>query len=820
MYEETKDYNPEMPSKRQRAWQEDQPSNHHINHDVSISSGSLSYPHSHVQSSGYEDVIRHEASYQGNASNANTANNMNETGPPSHHAYNRGSYHQIPPTMLLTQPSDQNFLSKMDYLLCSNIEMFSSSYNDVQESTYNTYATSQAVTIGQLGLRCIHCSRYPQSAAAYATVYPASIETMNNCIEMMAEKHITKCERINPELRDDLISYRENRKRRREGDEEDNLIHFCCEILTQRSGISNIYPIKSGVLYGSYDTVSGENWHTASYQDERGVHHPHHYSPLQQSESSRRHHSSSAYHGPSRHGSSAPRNSQAIPQYMHSHPHQSPQYSNQYGPPSNVDGYSHSSQHSQSHSQQVSSLRYDISQAFVPDNMGGWCCRYCSSVPYHYRAPGSVSHSPNPPNPSFIEHHLSICPGAMTSIYNPPHSSHQPYHHPSHHASSWHSNPGNMMIPPSHHEDPVGGHTSDPHCRPSSPHSQAPSDAITTEAIQYLMNNPVPTTSSPLVFPEDKALLTSYFYHLMAQLQLCRFSESDRKTRGGKRENVKIGFGGIECKHCANVVGNTLSRKFFWSNVDRLANSFAEIPSHVLKCRNCPAEVKSALGQIKLRHSEQMTQLPRGSQKVFFRRMWRRMHTETKNPCSPNSNIKIIKPIPLNGLGVPLAIPNDHDWLSDMDCFVRKNIEAFCATENDIQAAQSDRKYPIHFGQVGIRCRHCSRRNVARGSGVSFPQNISGIYESVREFQRLHLESCENFSDDLKNELKSLKTSTSLSSVLRKYYVMSAKALGMIDTQDGVRSRGEIVPIENFLDMIHDKESDENNRRGKPRIDE
>merc|ERR1712071_114367 len=131
----------------------------------------------------------------------------------------------------------------------------------------------------------------------------------------------------------------------------------------------------------------------------------------------------------------------------------------------------------------------------------------------------------------------------------------------------------------------------------------------------------------------------------------------------------------------------TLSRKFFWSNVDRLANSFAEIPSHVLKCRNCPAEMKSALGQIKLRHPEQMALLPRGSQKVFFRRMWRRMHsnessdnkTENKASASGNSSAgggvpssmtpkgkTILVPIPLNGQGVLLSIPEDHDWLSDM----------------------------------------------------------------------------------------------------------------------------------------------------------
>jgi len=407
------------------------------------------------------------------------------------------------------------------------------------------------------------------------------------------------------------------------------------------------------------------------------------------------------------------------------------------------------------------------------------------------------------------------------------------------------SPPPHHMNPPPHHSyyydgQPGGGaggagrgHLD--HQRESPPQTQllASDDGATQAAIQYLSNNTLAATSAELVFPDDKSLLTDYFYHLINQLQLCRFLETDRKTRGGKRENVKIGFGGIECKHCASMVGNILSRKFFWSNVDRLANSFAEIPSHVLKCRNCSTETKSALGQIKLSHSEQMTRLPRGSQKVFFRRMWRRMHHSAIEERSHNDNNDDsltldepfptsyrrnhgLNPIPPDGRGVTLSIPDDHDWLSDMDCFVRNNLEAFCATEEDVHSAQSDRKYPIQLGQVGVRCLHCARYNAARGNGVSFPYSISGIYESVREFQRLHLDTCTHISDKLKDEMKSMKTSTSLSSVLRKYYVLAAKALGMVDTQDGIRSTGEVVPITSFADMIHrDHSRDDDEMRGE-----
>lgn len=352
-----------------------------------------------------------------------------------------------------------------------------------------------------------------------------------------------------------------------------------------------------------------------------------------------------------------------------------------------------------------------------------------------------------------------------------------------------------------------------------------------------------------LVLEEDRGLLTDYFFHLMKQLKLCRFSEADRKTRGGKRENIAVGYGGLQCVHCADAPN---SRKFFWSNVDRLANSFAEIPGHVLKCRRCPNSLKSALLELKRRHPEQMARLARGSQKVFFRRMWRRLHDEdpepgkqqteqgerpsvplstgdkstdiattndkTREPVSPTASDENglllerstfdaakalaassgLSTTPSPSSRVLLAIPEDMEWLSEIDCFIRKQLEVFCATEDDVDMAQQDRKYPVLVGQVGIRCIHCalSKNGLgARGTAVSFPYSINGIYESVREFQRLHLETCPNLPKHVKSTLDDFKGSSSLSSVLRKYYVLAAKGLGMQDTPDGIRSGGKPISV-------------------------
>ena len=554
---------------------------------------------------------------------------------------------------------------------------------------------------------------------------------------------------------------------------------------------------------------------------------------------------------------------------------------------------------------------YEVASApgfpYWQDGRGAWSCKYCSHFPPQYREHGAVWHpSGNAPPPAhYIDQHLSICRGyQMPPPYYGAYPQPAPYGGQYHPVSSgppgppgWNAGPGPggfnysppdespygysnlerspprkphreseaiVTAPPSKGKPEYGSmqppqkSTPSLHPKPQKPIAvlvPAINDAVVKEAISLLTASHttrhqaegLPGDVDDLVLGEDKLLLTEYFYHLMKQLRVCRFSEADRKTRGGKRENISIGYGGLQCVHCAETAN---SRKFFWSNVDRLANSFAEIPGHVLKCRRCPAEIKTALHELKRVHPDQMAKLPRGSQKVFFRRMWRRLHdedpegaqgpgltkgdledvrdseprpeltvkTECSDPvaspvgtsssedsialadrstdeCAKALSESVKSPLSPNSR-VLLAIVEDTEWLSDMDCFIRRNLEVFCATEDDVEIASSDRKYPVSLHQVGIRCIHCALSNeVACGHAVAYPYSITGIYESVREFQRLHLEVCPNLPNSAKTKLAGFKGSSSLSSVLRKYYVLAAKALGMVDTAEGIRSGGESVPL-------------------------
>ncbi|KAL7561827.1 hypothetical protein ACA910_009667 [Epithemia clementina (nom. ined.)] len=181
--------------------------------------------------------------------------------------------------------------------------------------------------------------------------------------------------------------------------------------------------------------------------------------------------------------------------------------------------------------------------------------------------------------------------------------------------------------------------------RPSLSQQQQPTkDVNLSQAVAYLEANdlsstyvdgtPVPEDRQLLV-GDDRLLLTDYTYYLMKQLRHCQFSERDRKTRGGKRETISVGFGGLECVHCARQE-HARSRKFFWAHADRLANSFAEIPTHILKCAACPRETQEALLVLKAKHQEQMPLVARGSQKVYFRRMWFRIQNNVGPPNHKN----------------------------------------------------------------------------------------------------------------------------------------------------------------------------------------
>jgi hypothetical protein len=136
-----------------------------------------------------------------------------------------------------------------------------------------------------------------------------------------------------------------------------------------------------------------------------------------------------------------------------------------------------------------------------------------------------------------------------------------------------------------------------------------------------------------------------------------------------------------------------------------------------------------------------------------------------------------------------LAIPDsDRDWLSGLNCFIRERcVEAFSATEDDVSKTSKRGRITPH--QVGIRCRFCSHRpkEEMQVVAISYPVSVAGIYESVKRWQKVHLDACEDVPQDVKTKLEELGSTNAWIPTTRQYWADSARSMGMVDTQDGIR---------------------------------
>ena len=88
---------------------------------------------------------------------------------------------------------------------------------------------------------------------------------------------------------------------------------------------------------------------------------------------------------------------------------------------------------------------------------------------------------------------------------------------------------------------------------------------------------------------------------------------------------------------------------------------------------------------------------------------------------------------------IPMADEEDATNLSENLAFLRRQLEYFEATAEDVQIRQAKgcRHRTVHAGQVGIRCVHCAHRLFAdRPAGaVAFPTSIGLVYQAVRNWQ-------------------------------------------------------------------------------------
>ena len=149
-----------------------------------------------------------------------------------------------------------------------------------------------------------------------------------------------------------------------------------------------------------------------------------------------------------------------------------------------------------------------------------------------------------------------------------------------------------------------------------------------------------------LVEMKDKDLVPDYLFLAMAQMKPCNLTETDRV---GCYKQRKVGFLGMCCKNCGGQPG---FGKYFPATVRSLAQTTTSqtIVKHIaVKCRHCPPEVRLALlalqrdqndkdRAVKDNHGSTFESRPRyGSRKVFFQRIWDRLHGTGDEKITPTT---------------------------------------------------------------------------------------------------------------------------------------------------------------------------------------
>lgn len=138
-----------------------------------------------------------------------------------------------------------------------------------------------------------------------------------------------------------------------------------------------------------------------------------------------------------------------------------------------------------------------------------------------------------------------------------------------------------------------------------------------------------------------------------------------------------------------------------------------------------------------------------------------------------------------------LCMPSDKQSLSDRQCYVRSHfVEIFEATVVDVSSRHSKGAQKLSVGQIGIRCMHCVHLSpkVRAERATCYPSSISRIYQTVADMQRFHFEACMAISKEMKDTYKSLKTTRCRGNGSpQAYWINSAKELGLVDTDSGIR---------------------------------
>jgi len=133
-------------------------------------------------------------------------------------------------------------------------------------------------------------------------------------------------------------------------------------------------------------------------------------------------------------------------------------------------------------------------------------------------------------------------------------------------------------------------------------------------------------STNGLIRAKDKQLITDFYLFLFGQVVPCLFREKDRRKGTGLRRDMKVGFPGLQCRHCEK---KTNSGRYFPFSPKSLAdNTTHSLFVHIQGCPHCPEMNKSSLAYLTHRSLLQKNELKRGWKRDLFQKVWDRLHNE------------------------------------------------------------------------------------------------------------------------------------------------------------------------------------------------
>ncbi len=150
-----------------------------------------------------------------------------------------------------------------------------------------------------------------------------------------------------------------------------------------------------------------------------------------------------------------------------------------------------------------------------------------------------------------------------------------------------------------------------------------------------------------------------------------------------------------------------------------------------------------------------------------------------------------------SSLPVLLFQVNDETKLSSYQILLRQQIEAFAASEDDVDSHARGRNKPITMRQVGIRCRHCSRTtwNRRKKGSAYFPHSLQGIYQAAQNMGSSHFNDtiCSQMPVELQEKFAVTIACKSSVGSGKHYWAESATKLGLVDTDRGIRTIFDVL---------------------------